>query len=74
MSGFYELFVRGIPVTRYIASWYIAGGDDDIHKVRKWLKSLVINGSNLSDYEVEHLAECVVNGKLELEESAKKFV
>lgn len=76
MKRWYELsgFLHGIPVSRYISSWYIAGGDDDFQKVMKWLKSLIINGEKLDDEEINELAQCIVNGMLELQESAKEFV
>ena len=66
--------IRGIPVTRYVASWYIGGGIRSINSVRKWLKSLMIDGEHLTDEEVETIAQCTVNGKLELEVSAKRFL
>ncbi len=66
--------INGIPLTRYIASWYIAGGTPYRPKIRKWLESLIINGRHLTEEEVEVITECVAIGKLELQESAKKFV
>lgn len=66
--------VRGIPLTRYVASWYAAGGRQDRNKVEAWLRSLVINGSHLTEDEVVLVAEATVNGKFELQESAKRFV
>jgi len=66
--------VRGIPMTRFVASWYIGGGYQNIHQVRKWLKSLIIDGEQLTDEEIEVIAQCIVNGKLELESSAKRFL
>lgn len=75
MKAWYEMSesINGIPVTRYVASWYIAGGKQNIHAVREWLKSLVINDRHLTNDEVELIAMCTVTGKLELQESAKKF-
>ncbi len=66
--------VRGIPITRFVASWYIGGGNRSIHLVRKWLKTLIIDGEHLTDEEVETIAQCTVNGKLELESSVKRFL
>ena len=66
--------IKNIPITRYIASWYIAGGNRSIHRIREWLKTLIIDGEHLSDDEIELIAECAVNGKLELEGSAKRFL
>lgn len=65
-------WINGIPLTRYIASWYIGGGDDNIHTVREWLRSLVINGRHLTEEEVALIAEATVTGKLELEDSVPK--
>ena len=66
--------INGIPVTRYIASWYIAGGKRSIPKIRKWLESLTINGRHLTNEEVKVIADCSVNGMFELEEVAKQFI
>ncbi len=66
--------VRGIPITRYVASWYIAGGKHSPVQVREWLKSLIINDEHLNEDEVALLFECILNGKLELEESVKRFI
>ena len=45
MKAWYEMSesINGIPVTRYVASWYIAGGKQNIHAVREWLRSLPAN-------------------------------
>lgn len=66
--------VRGIPVTRYIASWYRVGGKCYYGKMKEWLKSLNIDGEPLTDEEVTLIVDCAKNGKLELEETAKKFI
>lgn len=65
--------VRGIPVTRYVASWYIAGGKQNYIQVRAWLESL-FSDEPLNEDELYELAECIVNGKLELQEHAKAFI
>lgn len=66
--------VRNIPITRYIASWYIGGGNRSIHQIREWLKTLIIDEEHLTDEEIELIAECAVNGKIELEVSVKRFL
>ncbi len=67
--------IRGIPLTQYVASWYRAGCDgySNYRRAIQWLQSLNINGASLSDAEIKTIAECIDNGKLELEESAKNF-
>ncbi len=66
--------VAGIPVTRYVASWYLAGGRRDYVSVKKWLASLDINGHKLTDDEIKAIAECIDNGSFELQETAKNFI
>lgn len=66
--------VNGIPITRYIASWYRAGGGKGVQSIRAWLSTLIINDRPLTDEEIETIAECAVTGKLELEASAKRFI
>ena len=66
--------VRGIPITRYIDSWYRVGGKCYYGKMKEWLKSLDFDGEHLTDDEVMLIVECARNGKLELEETAKQFV
>ena len=66
--------VRGIPITRYIASWYRVDGKCYYEKMKRWLKSLNIDGKPLSDEEIKLIIDCAKNGKLELEETAKRFV
>jgi len=59
--------------TRYIASWIRAGGSlyygKDIDNFYAWLLSL-----GLTEEEADHIKFLAVNGKLELETSAKKFL
>ena len=66
--------VKGIPITRYIASWYRVGGKCYYDKMEEWLKSLNIDGKPLTDDEVMLIVECAKNGKLELEVTAKRFI
>lgn len=66
--------VKGIPITRYIASWYRVGGKNHYEKMEEWLKSLNVDGQPLTDDEVVLIVECARNGKLELEVTAKRFI
>lgn len=66
--------VKGIPITRYIASWYRAGGKCYYEKMEEWLKSLTIDGRLLTHDEITLIVECARNGKLELEVTAKQFI
>ena len=62
-----------IHYSRYIASWYKAGGQfrhlTDTLNFKDWLRSM-----GLSEDEVQTIANMAVCGKLELEESAKVFI
>ena len=70
---FENILINDIHASRYIASWLNAGGAlyyvEDVDQFCTWLKSM-----GLSDYEVLHIREIATCGKLELENSAKKFV
>ena len=62
-----------IYATRFIASWIREGGQlrygDDYDNFYKWLLSL-----GLSKEDADHVKFLAENGKLELENSAKKFL
>jgi hypothetical protein len=62
-----------VRATRYIASWLRAGGElyyvEDVDNFRGWLLSLGLTADEV--YHISNLATC---GKLELENSAKKFL
>ena len=76
MKRWYNLSeeICGIPVTRYIASWYRMGGKPYRDEIEDWLESLEINGKKLTNDEIVMIAECATIGKLELETSAKNFI
>ena len=62
-----------IYATRFIASWIREGGQlryrNDYDNFYKWLLSL-----GLSKEDAKHVKFLAENGKLELENSAKKFL
>lgn len=66
--------IRGIAITRFVVSWYAAGGINSRPMIEKWLKSITIDGKALTDAEVERIADMATTGKFELECSARKFV
>jgi hypothetical protein len=59
--------------TRFIASWVRMGGQlqygEDIDNFYDWLLSI-----DLSEEEANHIKFLATNGKLELENSARKFL
>ena len=74
---FENKLIRDIHCSRYVASYVKAGGSlssREAWRFKGWLKSLVINGENLSDDEVRFIYNYGTNGKLELEEHAKRFL
>lgn len=70
---FENKYINEIHATRYIVSWIKSGGD--IRRQRRngefeqWLISLGVN-----EEDRRHIFELATNGKLELENSAKKFI
>jgi hypothetical protein len=73
---FENQIIEGIYASRFIASWQKAGGNcrKDRDLFEEWLRSLVINGRNLTDREIHGICFLASNGKLELETWAKKFL
>jgi hypothetical protein len=79
--------IRGIPMSRYVASWANAGGTFKRFRNREnakhrrtetyfadWLRSLTINGEHLTEEEVRKIDNYATNGKFEFESLAKKFL
>lgn len=71
MNDFENKLIRGIHISRYLLSYYGVGGKKRL--LRKWLRTLVINGSPLTEDEIMDIIR-FDNGKLELEEQAKVFI
>lgn len=72
--------VRGIHVSRYVASWAKAGGTLTLSArtgrsaFRNWLSTLTIDGACLTENEIQQICNYASNGKFELETSAKMFL
>ena len=65
---------HGIHYSRYIASWYNAGGESPTTlngntSFCKWLESIGLTEDEI--YDISKMAMC---GKMELENSAKEFI
>lgn len=69
-----SMMVRNIHITRYVASYYIGGGIQSYPLAKKWAKQLIIDGSNLTEDEASLIADCICNGKLELQDNIKIFM
>lgn len=65
--------INGIFASRYIASYSNVRGEIHPWNFRKWLESLTVNGSKLSDEDVCFLVNRATIGKLELEENVRRF-
>lgn len=72
--------VKGIPVSRYVASWTRAGGTFSKHPRKgrrafyRWLKTLEIDGVHLTDDERQQITNYANTGKWELEISSRMFL
>lgn len=68
----------GIPATRFIVSWLKVGGalklGKDYDDFEEWLKTLIIDDKNLSDEDVYHILELARCGKMEFQNSARRFI
>lgn len=74
--------IKGIYISRYIASWIKSGGQigyaarrlGQTNSFMNWLRTLVIDGEHLTEEEIWRIYNFAMNGKLELEDSAEKFI
>lgn len=77
---FENKIIRGIHISRYIASWTKSGGTlkrnllRGFPAFRAWLRTLEIDGDHLTKDEIRQICDYACNGKLELETSAKMFL
>lgn len=77
---FENKIVRGIHMSRYVASWIKSGGTFDWNlldgevEFKAWLGTLIIDGEHLTEEEKQQICNYADNGKLELETSAKMFL
>lgn len=75
MNSFENIQIKGYThASRYIASWVRMGGtfntrNRGYEKFRNWLRT-----EGLTEEEVQHIYNLASNGKMELEDSAKKFM
>lgn len=63
-----------VYATRFIASWIKVGGQlktgKDIKDFKEWLKSI----GEISDDDINHIVFLATNGRLELEDHARRFL
>ena len=63
-----------VYATRFIASWIKVGGQlrtgKDIKDFKDWLKSI----GEISDDDIDHIVFLATNGRLELENHARRFL
>lgn len=64
---------EGIFYSIFVASWTNTRGTVT-PRFKKWLKSLTINGKPIPEDIINEIYLFGTNGKLELEESAKRFI
>ena len=73
MIEFENKNINGIYASRFIASWLRVGGKlnngSDMNLFKSWLREL-----GLGKEDIEAIRFLAVNGKLELQNSAKEFI
>lgn len=71
MDQFENRIIKGVHASRYIASWVRSGGSLKYRRdeFQEWLTS-----EGLSEEEIKHVDYLAHNGRMELEDSAKKFL
>ena len=75
MDMFENKAINGyVYATRFIASWIKVGGQlgtgKDIEDFKDWLKSI----GEVSEDDIDHIVYLATNGRLELEDHAKRFL
>ena len=75
MDMFENKAINGyVYATRFIASWIKVGGQlrtgKDIEDFKDWLKSI----GEVSEDGIDHIVYLATNGRLELEDHAKRFL
>ena len=65
---------ENIHYSRFIASWYIAGGSNNRGDFVEWLEWLRINEKPIPKETIDEIAFLFSNGKLELETRAELFI
>lgn len=69
----------GYFYTRFIASYYRAGGNPNNYRgngksLEAWLRSLIIDDAPMKEEDIKAILFLAENGKLELETNAKRFL
>lgn len=77
-NEFENKVIRGIHVSRYIASWRKATWETEAIERQsdfpKWLSHLIIDGEPLLPEEIRFIRNFAENGKMELEQNAKDYL
>lgn len=74
-DNFKNEFIKGIHTSRYIASWHKRyQGAHSNYLMKEWLRDLIINGEHLTDEEVTFIRNFDTNGKMELEDDARRWL
>ena len=74
-DNFKNEFIKGIHASRYIASWRNRyQGAHSNYLMKQWLRDLKINGEHLTEEEVTFIWNFATNGKMELEDDARRWL
>lgn len=74
MITFENKIYEGIHYSRFVSSWINSNGGKCNNRFYKWLTTLVINGKHIPDDIAKEIWQYGANGKLELEENARRFL
>lgn len=78
MDRFENRIIKGIHISRYIASWINAGGESSDRDFEDWLRTVrtgyFCDGEPLTEDEIDEIMFLKNNGKMELESSVRKFL
>lgn len=66
--------IKGIHISRYIASWLNVTGGRSSKSMLAWLEQLEVDGERLTLDEIWRILNFARSGRFELESDAERFI
>ncbi|MBP5594159.1 MAG: hypothetical protein J6Y02_02165 [Pseudobutyrivibrio sp.] len=73
MDEFENKIYENIHYSRFVASWIRESHGTSYHKMKEWLRTLIVNGKPIPEEIIRDIYNYATNGKMELEASVRRF-